>query len=108
MVSRHLASTVNALVGSKKEDVVPEIKESQEQKVAEVVARVSNLPMMFFPDEVKLPIPSTKYTDKEEEGIEIVLTYPDDNVEVLRAPPGKARLQIQGDGVSRSFKLPYR
>ena len=109
VVSRHLTSTINDIVGSKKVSVVPEIKESKDRKVAEVVARVSDLPMMFFPDEVKLPIPSTKFEGKKEEGIEIVLTYPDNNANVQRTPLfAKVCLQIQGDGVSRSFKLLYR
>lgn len=91
----HPAASVSALADS---DEYFELAES-----------IVGLPARFYPDEVSLPVPSTRLSGQGKDR-ELRLSYTQEQLGT--AIPRDRRMRIatvwQGDGVSKSFRLPYR
>ncbi len=71
--------------------------------LAEVIKMVSEIPPIFFPDEIKKHIPSVKVT-----GSGALIACGDlrhEKVSVL--PRSNVNISFVGDGVSRTFRMPY-
>jgi hypothetical protein len=69
----------------------------------EMIVSVSGLPHIYFPDEIRKPIPLVSIMPTK-----IIIEYPS-----LRAKPkvipNRTRIQVnyRGDGITKTFKLPY-
>lgn len=73
------------------------------QQLARLLSEVAKLPRVWFPDELRKPAPLVQL---DEEGV--LIEYPSDRTGRI-GPPYGARVTtvLSGDGVTRSFKLPY-
>ncbi|MFM0395220.1 hypothetical protein [Paraburkholderia phytofirmans] len=71
--------------------------------LANLVKRVGDIPPIFFPDEISQPFPTVKITDTI---CRVSVGF--GNFEKAKSPPGaKISVSFVGDGVSRSFRIPY-
>ena len=106
-VSAVLANTVVQLTGTKPLPSVEQRANSAE--LSAVLRRVSVLPRIVFPDEAKKPYPYVKYISDSARGEErLLLEFPSNRLKPKPVPPGsRVRLSYGGDGVTRSFKMPY-
>jgi hypothetical protein len=83
---------------------IPRI-EQVDPAVVQVAQRISALPMVFYPDEVQKPCPIVTLTGADAK-MELSATYPSAEIPF---GPGSLRVQtiVAGDGVSRTFRMPY-
>ena len=78
-------------------------KPQHNQRLIEMIQEIAAISPMFFPDELKKPFPAVKITSSK-----LHLTFGLQNLERARAPShGKLSVSYRGDGVSRSFRIPY-
>ena len=104
-VAKHLSTAIRGTLGSENESNPPE-SETLDETVLEIASGISSLPLMFYPDEVLKPVPSVTIMQGH---MIITLTYPDKETRVNVTPKGlKISVGFMGDGVTRSFRLPYR
>jgi hypothetical protein len=105
-VSNHLAFSIRQITGVSNALVVR--TNQSDTKVLRILERISELPLRFFEDEVYKDIPTVKLVETIGEGRKLMLTYPDSNG-ILVAPNGKMKILpiYVGDGVSKTFSLPY-
>lgn len=77
--------------------------EDSSERVVGVATRVFQLPPTVFPDEVPKPMPYISYSRSDGE---LTLEFPGSGA---RTFPGNMQVQVlfNGDGVTRSFRLPY-
>lgn len=70
---------------------------------ADTLKRIASIAPVFYPDEVKKPLPSIIFTSDE-----VSIRFPNNATE-RNSFPGGTRVvsSIAGDGVTRSFKIPY-
>jgi hypothetical protein len=106
LVSHYLAEAISAIVRSAK--VAMNSSESPDDKIAEIAWRICSLPLIFFPDEVSLSVPSVEIKNFQDDETELVLYYPDEQVQA-ESPPKETTvyLSLRGDGVTQTFRLPY-
>lgn len=106
-VSSVLANTVVQLTGARPASSVDE--KSNAAELSTVLRRVSVLPSIVFPDEAKKPYPHVKYVSDSAKGEErLLLEFPSNRLKPRPVPPGsRVRLSYGGDGVTRTFKMPY-
>lgn len=78
-------------------------------ELASVLKRISALPMLFFPDEVRKPNPIVSYVPgKQASAFRVILEMPSNRFKPRAVPPGcHIRISWHGDGVSQRFRLPY-
>ena len=70
---------------------------------AQVLRQASSLPLMFFPDEVSRPIPNVIVNEEK-----VHIEFPSRDASVKPPPlPCRIRAAWHGDGVTRTFKMPY-
>lgn len=81
----------------------PNSNESRDSAWVDAIQAAADLPNIFFPDELTKPIPNVKVT-----GERVLIEFAAQKTKVFRPPsPCKISLTYGGDGVSRSFKMPY-
>jgi hypothetical protein len=107
-VAVHLGDTIGKILG---EEYRPDSfeKKAFDEKALNVAYHISNLPMMFYPDEVSKPIPNVIVTKGHPSSDRVItLIYPD---EKIRANSVRKRMRVivshKGDGITRSFQVPY-
>ena len=78
-------------------------------QLGQILRRVSALPMLFFPDEIKKSVPVVRYVpDRRTDGFRVTLEMPSYRFKPRTVSPGcHARATWMGNGVSRTFKMPY-
>lgn len=107
-ISKHLSTAIRGLLSSEHAPN-PSGEEASDKSVLEIASGISSLPLVFYPDEVLQPIPNVTTVQDNMPGITIILTYPDNETKVDVPPKGtKIFVEFRGDGVTRSFRLPYR
>ena len=77
--------------------------------LAKLIKRISALPMQFFPDELEKPVPLVKVMPiRNTNHFKAILEMPSRRIKA-RTIPRQCQIQVsfKGDGVSRSFKMPY-
>jgi len=76
---------------------------SKDSDLSQVLMLTSALPYIYFPDELEKDVPSVRVKSNS-----VYIGYPSARIKVI-APPGGSRIAIAfaGDGVTRSFKMPY-
>ena len=100
-VSRHLSTTIRDL-GAFLDPIVPSTSPTHDQWLR-VLGRIADLSQMCFPDEVKKPFPTIKIT-----GDELLIKFPDNSCLRSSFHEGiKVMGSFEGDGVTKTFKLPY-
>jgi hypothetical protein len=87
------------------------LKEENKQ-IMEIVNRINRIQPIFFPDECQQPKPNCKIirkTKKHKKIIQLCLSYmPADKIVVLPELKGMGfRVSYEGDGATKSFKIPY-
>lgn len=87
------------------------ISQPEIEEIKNVAERVASLPFLFYMNEVTKPVPSVQMLATNE-GITLILheKLVFKTVATLRAStlnPYQVEIQYKGDGVSRSWKLPY-
>jgi len=89
--------------------VSPTKQSKSDDALEEVLKRIAARPMMFFPDELKKPTPLVRYIPgKRNDAATILLEMPSKRFKPRTVPPGcRAQTSWKGDGVSRTFKVPY-
>lgn len=105
--SAALATAIYQVSGAKPAPTTAETKSDKE--LVAVLRRVSALPMLFFPDEVRKPNPVVRYVpDRRSNAVRVILEMPSRRFRPRTIPAG-CRIQTTwcGDGVSRTFKAPY-
>lgn len=102
-ISDLLADTLNKFLP---ENVAPVEKfevNSDKDTLAEVFKDIAIMPFVFFPDEYNKAIPSIRLTDNQR-----IIRYPSQIAKPQKLPANmKITTEFQGDGVSKSFKMPY-
>lgn len=68
----------------------------------DIVKMVKALPNLFFPDEIYKPQPEILINENE---VEII--FPSNNISLLLYTDSEISFAASGDGVSKSFRLPY-
>ena len=68
-----------------------------------MIMAVSDLPFIYFPDELRKDIPLVKRTLEK-----YIIEYPSQRARTMSVPNG-ARIitSFRGDGVTRTYKVPY-
>lgn len=103
----HLNKAIKYLIGESCQ-LDPMNKLQSDESVFEISSKISNLPMIFYPDEALKPVPSVSILQKEENETVIVLKYPDEDGKVSTIQKGtKIMTEYISDGVTRSFRTPY-
>ena len=77
--------------------------------LANLIKRIAALPMQFFPDEIEKPVPLVKVIPiRNSNHFKATLEMPSKRIKARTIPP-QCRIQVswEGDGISRSFKMPY-
>lgn len=98
-VSEILANTIK----QKFRGSVGSAQKNEDNRLDDIVDRISQLLFMFFPDEYKKPVPLILRTPKQR-----IIRYPSQFSRPQKLPsPIHIKTEFQGDGVSKSFKLPY-
>lgn len=106
-VGEELGDTIWKIVGSGVESQLMEIDSPNPQQLFKVTRFISELPLLFYPDEIAKPVPSIGFSESDSGEI-ITLTYPDKTVKVPKLPkPMKVVVEYIGDSVTRTYKLPY-
>ena len=80
-----------------------------EDNLAKLVKRVAALPMQFFPDEIGKPVPLVRVIPiRNTSHFKATLEMPSRRIKA-RTIPRTCQIQVsfKGDGISRSFKMPY-
>lgn len=84
----------------------PELTKNENDNWSSVIGRVVGIKPLVFPDEIDKPYPYFSLT-KDHEDTELVMIYPVTLIP-LRFPQGmKINWLSKGDGVSRTFRIPY-
>lgn len=98
-LSSALYSVDKSLIASKKQSNTVE----QPTELSQALEKVASLPMIFFEDELSKGVPKITSGSKA-----YTIEYPAKKAKP-QAPPGGSRIAIsfRGDGVTRSFKMPY-
>jgi hypothetical protein len=104
LIARRLARAVSGLKGN--EDAARVRDDDMDTRLFNVARRMGDLPAVFFPDELRKPVPAVGAVENEEART-LWVDYPS-----LRFRPStmrKARITVgwMGDGVTKTFKLPY-
>lgn len=85
-------------------------KESKsEDNLAKLVKRVAALPVQFFPDEIEKPVPLVKVTPiRNTTHFKATLEMPSRRIKAKTISRAcQIQISFKGDGISRSFKMPY-
>jgi len=76
--------------------------------ILELAKGIAEIPLAFYPDEIVKPVPTVVVGFKDDEH-NILLTYPNERIHPL---PKTSHLKIlvsyKGDGVTKSFRFPYK
>jgi hypothetical protein len=81
----------------------PKVVGVRDSDWSRAILKTSELPSEFFPDEVSKPVPKVQTVAGK-----VFIEYPAGRHRISGPPPGsEVRLHFGGDGVTRSFKLPY-
>lgn len=83
---------------------------NSDEALEKVLKRVAVLPMIFFPDEIRKPVPLIRCNPKlgDDLRVEITLEMPSKRFKARSIPPGcQIRTTWHGDGVAQTFKVPY-
>lgn len=97
-VAARLAHAIHRATGTAVIASVPE-----NASLANLVKRVGDIPPIFFPDEMSQPFPAVRITDSV-----CRISVGPSNIEKAKSPPGaNISVSFVGDGVSRSFRVPY-
>ena len=102
-----LANVIRNVTGSKLDPATEEA--TFDKDLADVLRQVSELPRLYFPDEVHKPSPSVRYVPHKHSGaFRVILEMPSTGARPRTISSG-SRIQstTHGDGVSRTFKFPY-
>jgi hypothetical protein len=82
---------------------IPVEAEAQKTDWAKALTLASDLPRMYFPDEINKSIPFVQVKEKR-----TVIEYPSSKAKVHGPPPGsRIGVSYHGDGVTSTFKMPY-
>jgi hypothetical protein len=87
-----------------KPDGTKDCAQKDSDEFRRMMLSLSALPRIFFPDEVAWPVPLVKIS-----GDDVTIRMLPDAFRRAKAPPNWAKVETRysGDGVTRSFKLPY-
>jgi len=100
-VSAHLAQAVYE--ASKIQPQPIEKSEEESRQLLTTLKRVSQLPMFFYPDEISKQIPVVRILDDG-----VLIEFGGTSVQPQKVPEhSSVEVMYYGDGVSRSFKVPY-
>jgi hypothetical protein len=106
MVSSHLATAISQIIGDKK--TVSDHVDCHSDKIVKVAVAVSQLPLIFYPDEADQPVPNVRVEEDEQGETLLTLAFPDTVAKVRQVPlPSKVFVSYRGDAVSRAFRTPY-
>lgn len=106
LISRHLKTALNRAIRLEhKIELKPGVLDIENARLDEVASKISSLPNLFFGDE-KFKNHSLVRYSKDELGSDLVVEYPS-QIRIVRDVPKIAMIQTQGDGVSKSFRVPY-
>ena len=101
-VSRRLAVALNEVDSRLKPQKVKKNSETQ-SKLSMALQRASNLPKVYFEDEIKMGVPLIKFT-----GNSIKIDCPSQKVKTTPIPSGaNVSVSYRGDGATRTYKIPY-
>jgi hypothetical protein len=105
--SAALATHVHKICGATPSRTSEEPK--TEDQLAELITRVAAMPMQFFPDEAEKPIPLVRLIPlRNANHFNATLEMPSKRLKARTIPEGcRVQVSFKGDGVSRSFKMPY-
>jgi hypothetical protein len=107
-VAKHLSNTIGSIISAGQTSDLPK-NETPDKRVLEIASNISRLPLVFYPDEVSKPVPNVTVVQDSESDTTITLAYPDKETRIDGASKGmKIVVSYRGDGVTPSFRLPYR
>jgi hypothetical protein len=108
-VALHLQTTLSKIQGKDITSFALEKEVLLDEESINIASCISNLPSTFYPDELIKPIPNVMISHGlHASDQDITLIYPDEAMEVNSVPHGmRIVTSHMGDGVTRSFELPY-
>src|SRR5262249_39815324 len=108
LLSQHLASALEGLLNVKSATSDSSV-EGRPKELLELLQMVTDLPMVFFPDEVEREqVPYIRYELSQNAATLVVETHDRRSAGVLPiASPFRVFFSTRGDGVSRKFSIPY-
>ena len=106
MVSEHLAEAIESV--TKDKESAPIALKFDVDRIVRIAESVSQLPMVFFPQEVSQPVPTVRLEGQESGQTTLVLAMPDPDASVGSVPPGsRIILTYRGDGATTQYRLLY-
>jgi hypothetical protein len=102
-LATHIRKIPNVNVGMSAGE--PKVNES----LVRLVKRIAILPMEYFPDEVKKPVPLVKFNPiRNTKDFKATLEYPSRRIKARTFNRScQIKISFRGDGNTRSFKMPY-
>ena len=109
-IAKHLGDAITDIVDAQVSPKVVEQIVKPNFTLIEVASGISGLPRNFYPDEMKKPVPSVIVSSENDFSSKLVsMTYPDNDYQISTLPEKmKIAVAYRGDGVTKTFKLPYR
>lgn len=101
-VGTHLAQAIYEASGFGTND--RHISATGTEGLASLIMDISEIPPIFFPNEMKKPIPSVKINTRSEVLIACGKIH---HEKVLVLPGSRASVNFVGDGVTNTFRMPY-
>ena len=106
LVGRHLGTAVAAL--SKVAPSGNPIRHADlDERIFAITRRVANLPSVFYPDELRKPVPSVGAGEAESGERTVWFEYPSIRLHPTRLNGPRISVSTLGDGTTRNAKLPY-
>lgn len=105
--SAALSTTIHKICGAT--PAISQEDSKYQENLEKLLKRASELPMVYFPDEISKPTPMVRAKQKNNsEHLDALLEMPSRKTKAKAVTqPCRIKVSFKGDGVSRSFKMPY-